>query len=542
MKTKLTTLFILLTALVIKTEARESLAYHVKTGKGFCTSTLIKVDNVCKMITNAHCLKDSDKSVSITSQTSYFNLLKETSKETSTLVNSFDPLANGLTKEEIEVQERNFGVSNHGSYQHFNITHIDRTKDMAYIDIGQHHFQKDCNKLNNIKKDREIERTIDGDIALSGFTRERVDRAPIPKVWSSNKPTVRIIDTFYDLAPSTNKTTRIKATPSTLEQVDNFILLENTKILPGNSGGTANDENGNLIGITTRFHPSQDEVYVIPKNEVIKFAKNPTQDLEEFSFDNGTYYIGGNSLTGGGGNSLTGGGGNSLTGGGGNSLTGGGGSDCYSKEMLSFFTEPQEGVLLDIGRVLLAANEQQIDGTDDYKQHYPSATSIVLRDEDGFPLYDIRKDMLTRIQGQYSFKQSKSKLLREDERLVLKQDELSRGETTTNIEVTATNIKIKIKEHSTEYNVLKFNTEDKVDELSFDFKITSDASKKNIYLTDGNTKLTCKNDNYLKLICNNKDYHFSISKKSTKPDSETSFRMIKKLNNNYSRYMYGKNQ
>lgn len=510
--------------------SKEANVIEISTNSGgLCSLTVLKTHGQCRGLTNAHCLKNEDTSVSANFRKSNeepSHKLHPAHKQHHTIhQNSPIKSTNYLN---IYNQEKPFYLNRFDENSDtLRIKRIDRTRDLAEIDVPSNY----CENVKELSK-QEFENESGESCGhfVVGFSREDSNSEPTRRVSYNDSSKFKF--SIYGLYLDYNNA-KVTKERSTYSNVENFLLLHETPILPGNSGGASFDCKSNFLGISSRQNQSQDIVYVIPKKDVLNFLDSDysNQDIE-LHLDNSTYPVGGNSGTGtSGGNSGTGtSGGNSGTGTtGGNSGTGTSSINEQSQDNLLFFLEPEEGVTIESEdairkslKVLVGFNKFQIDGMDDLYQHYIGSDDQdvcpIFRNENGLLPSDIMKTLLQRLSGEYSFKDSKVKLYRPNRSHYWGYSPLGINERDASIQVGSEEISINFED-----TLGVFDSPNKIDNMSgtsqtlvkkVSFKISENLDSSEIYLTAGDVKLTCKNNNYLKLICQNERVQFSISKDS----------------------------
>jgi hypothetical protein len=443
---------------------------------------------------------------------------------------------------------------------------FDRSKDLALLEVPLEVKLGGCKELNELwMVNEEKITTKPTSIVLSGFTTNHKSGKPHVKVWHTRGTQFKsgLINHKPLFMPS-----KIKKETSTLENIDQFIVVDDIQMLPGNSGGTAHTSKGLFVGVTTRFHPTQDKVYIIPASDVVEYALYPTQSEETVDIKNTTEQVGGNGGTDGGGNGGTDGGGNGGTDGGGNGGTDGGGNGgtdgggnggtdgggnggtdgggnggtdgtgCVAFGSKNIFEEPYEGYLNEFGKVVLAIGGNQIDGSDDLKDH--SEGLVIQRDADGYPSLEIRKGILERLSGNYPFNSSSKRYSKNDDH-VLGWEEVSYGLGKSFLEVgpkriiVTKNIHVEYDSKSDSPSSIALNLKT---EKRFDFKVQASPDYKTITLKSKKESLTCDNRNYLKLICSGEKGSFSISLDSDQ-SGKARFRQTQRSSEERTDYLFG---
>lgn len=509
---------------------------------GLCSLTVLKSEGQCRGVTNAHCLNNDDQSVTANFRESnkapskhrYPNPKNHQFIHQSSAVKETNYYA-------IYQQEKPFYLNRFDQKSDtLEVKRIDRTRDLAEIAVPNSY----CENVKEISKEATPvqEKNSCGHFVV-GFSREDSRSEPSRRVSYNNSSKFKVSLYGIYLQYSEAKISKERSVYSNLED---FLVLHETPILPGNSGGASFDCESQFLGISSRQNQSQDLVYVIPKDDVLKFLDSDYSSTEiELNFDNSTHPVGGNSGTGtSGGNSGTRTtGGNSGTGtSGGNSGTGTDSKVEIHQDDFLFFLEPEEGVKLESEnairkslKVLVGFNNFQIDGMDDLYQHYIDSKDTdvcpIFRNENGLLPSDVMQGLLNRLTGDYTFKDSKVKLYRPNSKHYWGYSPLGINKRDANINVKADEISIEFEDT---HDV--FESPNKIDNISgaaqtlvkkIDFKISENEDSSEIYLTAGNVKLTCKNSNYLKLICQNDRVQFSISKDSEK-SQDINFRLAYK--------------
>ncbi len=526
---------------------KQSLSYGILTKSGFCSATLIKAGGSCKLVTNAHCISEGETEVLLKSASDYMpNYLGTFAvlQGTADISNSFES-RKSVKKDFFWRYEQKFFSEKETSNTKVKVLASDRTKDMALLDVPMSVKTGGCKDLNELWMVNEEKITEEPtSVVLSGFTTNSRSGKPHVKVWHTRGTKFRLgllnEEPFY-------RPTKITKETSTLENVEQFLVVDNIQMLPGNSGGTAHTSKGLFVGITTRFHPTQDKVYIIPASDVVEYALHPTQTEQSIDTKNTTEQVGGNGGTDGtGGNSGTDGtGGNSGTDGGGNSGTDGTGGNsgtdgtgCVVFGSKNIFEEPYEGYLNEFGNVILAIGGNQIDGSDDLKDHIEG--HVIQRDASGYPSFEIRKNILQRLSGNYSFSSS-SKRYSKNKDHVLGWEELTYGSGNTIIEVSPKEIKmaksLHIEKNSNSESPVGLNKNYQLERIQ-SFKVEASSDFKTIILKSNRETLTCDNRNYLKLICSGEKSSLSISLDSEK-EAKARFRQTFKTTDSRTDYFFG---
>ena len=504
---------------------------NINTQKGYCSAVLMKVNNKCHLVTNAHCFNSKSDSVTIGA---FSNKINEKSsiiypKEFHSIKSQKINVLKSMLKNKFE--EDYIAVNKSITDINTEVINIDKGRDLATLQVPKSLLNTECKKLKNLTKQEIIKNKLKP--VIIGFSKKSKYLSKLrPITWYPDG--TKIENGKLEIAE-----VEAESVVSTLKDSESFLKLNNIKMIGGNSGGIAVSSSGQFLGISTRYHPTQDEVYVIQRNEVIDFIQIPTSGLTATPLKNGIMYAGGNSGTNGGGNSGTNGGGNTGANGGGNSGSNGGGNTgtnggetiCFSgQDYLSLFVEPDEGFFDNIQNiVILSAGGKSIDGYDDYKS-FGESSSLIIRERNGFPILSDRKGIITRLMGDHHFSNIKSKTYKKNPLHVQDWEEIENKENNLNGNFHLEENKL----------TLSLTLPPKAPKLEGEkiyksFKITPSKDFKSIILKSDGQELTCKNNNYMKLICKNGSSTISISKNS---NGNMTFRYAKEDDSGKLKYFY----
>jgi hypothetical protein len=586
--------FLVIVLLLMSSSAfsKDSVVYQLKINESHCSVVLTKKNNKCHLITNAHCFKKStDKGIISPSEIHELNIDQSILNLRHNFIDSpeFHSVNLSLNPQIIQYEKQFFGKMTSKEIE-LSAKFIDRTKDLAELIYDDNQFSSECSNLTNLSEDEQ--NLVGQNILLVGFTRENTTKLPKAKVWYTR-------NTIYlhgMLTPSFSPE-NIQEVTSGLSDVSKYYLLSKFPSRPGMSGGALIDSDGNLIGITNSYHPTQDKTYTIPKRDLLRFLDNPrnstlVSNLPKHLFltgDNSGVGTGDNSGVGTGDNSGVGTGDNSGVGTGDNSGVGtednsmkctkgdnsgtgtgdnsgtgtedkstkctgdnsGTGTDdeitrLIMSENLQIFIEPLEGITFGSYQVLLAIGNNQIDGYDNYKDHQTTmAQSLVLRSKDNYLNKSIRENLISRLSGQYEF-DSTLKNYTKDEKQFIGWDLNYSGDTKANVQLNHDSLEISFASHQNVYNfgtAYPFTARYR-QEKNISFNVEFQNDNKTIFLRNNIETLVCDNLNYLKLICKGKRSSFSLSlDKLDKETAKASFRYYERIEPSLNLdYYYGSSE
>lgn len=313
------------------------------------------------------------------------------------------------------------------------------------------------------------------------------------------------------------------------------IRVEDLKIKHGMSGGAIVDQYENLEGINVWLREQGiSESFFIPIQSVVRFLNQKYPQMldsdESASLQQKLNPAGGNGHSDGGGNGHTDGGGNGHTDG--ESQSSGDSKINRDRGVLSdrvtqlsdlFF--PAEGVLNPENpkEIILGMNQQSVDGQDDLvriKAQKPQSADIVTKanSPQSFPTLEVRANILSRFAGHYismyeqnyaapsTAGRSSIYLKQAGSSFYEKKVDLT-GAPTLTFDVNAVEKKLylKISDHFFS-DRLQASKVFALEEITYTFQVEFDDEARKIYLRPISSlgekpRLTCKNDQYLKLNC-----------------------------------------
>ncbi|MGE3609512.1 MAG: hypothetical protein AB7I27_07990 [Bacteriovoracaceae bacterium] len=469
----------------------------LKNYNAHCSATLLKFQDGCHLITNAHCFKSYDD----------YAVIAAGGKE-------------GFGEHEYDLR---LGSSHKKSAYDFfyrsddvfwNLTKIKKrfiTKDLTELNLTES-LQKQCDELKVI----DLKKT------------ERLGRKALPLAGIGFFMSAETITFSQDIPWAKGKGKTLPDIYSSSLNLEKFYQIPNLVTFRGMSGGLIIDEDKNPLAIITRHIPYQQETYAIGLSEVEKFVSEefePTPLLPELFLasnplafqDNKGEFVGENAH--------------------GN----GGESEKLAGAKLSLLRLPLEGVIdpFNPKQIILNKCGHQIDGYDDYL-HQKSCIDSISRDADGYPSEDIREKILERMFGNLTNKN----IYGEGQRLLFYQNEqfldqwhkLAVGQTRNTVLIGSSHFFI----HSKSVNMKRTFDGEKLEAQSETvvkiYFSLDDDSKKLIavvehakeslisdrpYLEMTYTNLECDNRNFLKLICfdQNDKVEFSLSRNEVNSNS-----------------------
>ena len=562
--------------------------YGLLTQNGFCSATLLKSNGICSLVTNAHCIQTLVDQIQVISAKNYMPAQNNRLTVLQKLIPATDVFnTNESTQARLlwSYEQKYFGQDEEIKTS---IISFDRTKDLALLALPESIKNEECPNLNQPTiKTNEVLISGNRSVIIAGFTAERKNSPPKPKVWH-NRNTIR---NNLEKAEPTYNPSSLSLSTSTLPNIDKFLEVD-TRSLEGHSGGMAIDEKGNFLGLSTRYIESQDTAFIIPVADVINYINNPTQNNESLNGNNQSKPSGGSNggdtqggsnggdtqggsngadtqggsnggdTQGGsnGGDTQGGSNGGDTQGGsnGGDTQGGSNGGDTQGGSnrsqigcvhpsfpiFMNSFIDSNDGFLNHVGKIILAVDGHQINGSDDLKDHWDPEGNIIYVEDDNYPTLAIRKGIIERLLGEYTFLKSSQKqyIENEDESFLKKWRETHYGEGKSSIKLEKESIKLEIEETGLYPSTTNFFTMigyQLSNTVKKDYKISFDSSYKTVYLESIDEKLTCKNNNYLKLICTGQGRVLSISTDSTDTrNRKTNFR-YNEYTERQNRYFYG---
>jgi hypothetical protein len=328
---------------------------------------------------------------------------------------------------------------------------------------------------------------------------------------------------------------------------DLLLILQDLDIHPGMSGGPAIDtDRDRLLGINTHYIPWQNTGGITPLITVWDFLNSNDRALQQPddrpATQNATLPTGGNEHGRPGGNEHGNPGGNEH----GNPAA----QNLSSVGSIERLREPNEGVAFprDSSKRILAVRSHggfhQIDGFDDLKKYFLPhkdelrPNEIVLRpdSEDGYPELSIRQGILKRLEGSFSSLPQDLLTPRENERdlIYVKTDSTSQNWQLLLTGTPYNRIKIDAQAQSIELTIPQhflrppgtFGLQQLVQQrawppmdrkLRFQARfLNEDAKRLELFAMENGIehRLVCENQHYLKLICSNDRWTFSVSTES----------------------------
>ena len=373
---------------------------------------------------------------------------------------------------------------------------IDRSKDLAWIQPNPNTLKNLCSQIQEVGKEKM-------------FGREN---------YFARYLSYGVLNSgLYQIDISKNKTS---ASPLKTRSVIHghpglrfTVALSPISLVKGMSGGVLTDDFGNFLGINSQYEPAVDASHFIPVEEVLEYLSAPS-DLRTLSVQ------GINRFQDSGGNNH----GNS---GGGNNH-GNGTDNSKARSWQDSIKEMDEGVILPDGRVLIGRGGYSVDGLDKWAMTQ-NMKNQVYREADGYPNETIRRDILKRLNGLF---RSQAVSVNAKVLDILPTDPFVRS-TEFNMNH---NLNIQIDSSKIKMN-FPFGLDLKSKPVSAEWRAQFSSDSKQITLSNAQSTLVCKNNNYLKLICRSENEELSISY----PDShmKLEFRWYKKINPQQVLFMHG---
>lgn len=508
----------LITSTVVSSQTH---VFSIKSPSNDCSATFFKSRGKCSLVTNAHCLQKNDKKVLLTGlsleEQQDFSISNRFSHGRNFLVNS-----NDAQRSQLKSYESNFFKS-HDEIT-LDVVKVDYKKDLAELALSPQ-MEGLCASIEESIYVDEV--PSESSIAFAGYSRLSLEKKPHPKVWYSNGSVVDNDKITFSLR-------ELKKVPSTLSDLDHFLEISDIEMIFGQSGRVAVDSSANLLGITTRFHATQDKVYLIDLPSIIDFLEKSESNEPDFlNGDNATHNGGGNGAGNGGGNGAGNGGGNGAGNGGGCNLD-------ERNDAFSIFREPYEGFINELGQIVLNIDGNQIDGSDDLLK-YAGGANVIARQADDYPAQVHRQEILQRLSGDYQFLNATHKIYEQDASFVLGWEQLQRNELQGNLSIKGNEIELKFDRYASSVNQDIVNSSVAINifpSSTYKFTASLNEDSKTVTLEDrqGNS-YKCDNRHYLKLICSGERADISISR-AAENSSKVSFRFVKK-GNAFANYFFG---
>ncbi len=527
---------------------------EIETSRGHCSLTIIKHKGACRAVTNAHCLNNNDKKITLQSRATHPLPMYRTDAPPETVgflpevIDFRDENETARYKDIYRYESRFFHNDFSKPQSTLNVLRIDRSMDLAEVAVAP----ELCSKGTEVKELSPLPVDLSCGHAVVGYAKDQKSETVERRVFYNQDTKFRLTNLPH------YKPAKVTQERSVYKNVESFLVLNETNVLPGNSGGAVFNCGESFAGITSRQHRTQDKVYVISKSDVMSFLDSERVDHQEVAgLDPSTFYVGGgnggtgtNGGNGGtgtnGGNGGTGtNGGNGGTGtNGGNGGTGTNGEEaCYPNELLHFL-EPLEGIIDETGKSLLSIEGHQIDGMDNFFEHRNLDGEKIYRDANGYPSEEVRAGILSRLAGSHSFENSRQKIYVRDENHVFGHRDVAAADSQASINLESEILNIQLGQAKNWAPVSKLNSVVMAPELSsahgaksFNFRITKSPDHKTVTLQSADRTLNCDNRNYLKLICKGEDMQFSISKDQSK-NGKADFRLTLK-NGEQTNYYFG---
>jgi len=542
--------FVSVSTLALQAHASE--IYQIRTvtddGEIHCTSTLLKLDSgKCSLVTNYHCVPtDETQQVFFVSASVPANFVSAPSPDV-----------------EVQVLKRSAAL------------------DLAELSLPPQ-AQTDCSSMgvSMVTSEDQILAMKEIDLRTEGFVNGAyTDNFSDDLPWNGGSSYSDVLLYRHGSLPS-----------------EIFYQLDRLNVIPGMSGGVVTERSGAIVGLNSQLIPFQKVAFVIPIQEVVNFLQNggpdsatsttPATMMADGRAASGVAYVsapegaaesnshvdsganshgngganshgngGANSHGNGGANSHGNGGANSHGNGGANSHGNGGGNShgdggvgiedtSYNpQDPLYLFREPDEGVPIAPGSstILLGIDGKQIDGLDDYYIKYMPVKdqgkhTLVTRDANDYPSEDIRKGILSRLEGMFkggggdvSFQSNNHSVMIFDPKSPEGFTEFFTGNTSNEVDVDSKNNQIHM--YFWMHQIGNPGLPAMLNQSAWilDLDVTMSPDYKTITLkAEGSNgpPLTCDNRNYLKLVCRAPGTEFSISENQAQgPDKQMSYRV-----------------
>lgn len=180
----------------------------------FCSATLIKKDNICRLLTAAHCLDNQAQKVTVRGH-------------------------------------------NKAVLAQADVVAIDRSKDLAWLKSNT--INNHCSQIQEVGDQRMFGRENHYSRYFSyGVTNSGLIQLDL---WEKTK----------SAGPLKTKTV-VKGQPG----LEYTIAIKPLELVKGMSGGVLTDDRGDFLGINSQYEPSKDTSYFIPVEEVVKYLQSPT--------------------------------------------------------------------------------------------------------------------------------------------------------------------------------------------------------------------------------------------------------------------------
>ncbi len=324
-----------------------------------CTVTAVLFQGHCRLLSNYHCVRSSEK------------------KQFS-IQGSPPPLEHG---------GRMFGELRRSVSA--NLVGADPGRDLAELKLqgGQDQLCKKLWPLTASQTDWSNKRNIvDFRLANVGYFQGRATFLRAGGVQSWNY--MDLSQPMQWVGSASGSVTEVK---SGLSRLDHFLKLTALESRPSMSGGAVVDQYGILHGIISRFVPLEMVSLIIPARDVVAYLSEPIRIRPEDGYDQLIYSRRGGYNRVAAENLEKDAGGENVH------------SDGDSKGEVNGFLKSgihHEGVTLN-GQQVIAINNQPINGFNDLQRLFGQPGPTLLRDGEGYPPLEIRKNILKRISGLY---------------------------------------------------------------------------------------------------------------------------------------------
>ena len=472
-----------------------------KNEKRICTASQLKIKDVCYTLTNEHCISGIKKP-KITLKT-------------------------GSDNEPTSFRSRDFSVD---------IERSDNQSELVLLSIPKKLNKQYCPRIFNTKILSTEEIINDQSLKLPvGYTKEGHI-----EYFNNYRSDNEKLDSYIP------KGRKIK---SALKNIKHFIEFKSLDVGPGMSGGAVLNNNGDVLGITTRNIPLQDTPWVIPMDEVYEFIQGKEESLTKneklynvdlYQSRSKKYSIADNIVEKPGDNTA-GMPGDNTAGMPGDNTAGMPNDNIknFEDNNLNKFIESHEGIIDfndDSRRKLIAVKSldgtwKQIDGNDDYLFKSPDVTKleegqkIYLKDDGSLPS-EVRDQTIGNLVGNYDYSNS-----RYFGREITYKPNRKSINGMKKIKNNNQYDEIKITQNSIELNF--------GDKKKIRFEINYSNDKNSIILSRENgSKLKCENRSLNKLICKGEKEAFSLSMLDSKT-KHLSYKYVTLDDENRYHYNFG---
>ena len=543
MKSIIYSIFLISVSIANEAWASNTLVFNIESESDVkCSATLIKHNDSCRLVTNAHCIEDDQ---------SHLTIKGEDLNHINSRSHSRDFIAYSTEEQKairLNYEKQFFGAI---SPSQLSLKKINRTMDLAELNLNPE-LEAKCAHLDNIHPNTSNNQS--DQLSVIGYTTLKDREDPSPRVWYPHESQIKQDGLFIP-------ETQFNKIEADLCGLDYMIELNELPMIWGQSGGAIVNTKGDLQCISTQFNPSQDKTYCIGVDQLIKFFTKEQNLSQCHSDKNTSENIGNGGKNGGnggknggnggknGGNGGKNGGNGGKNGGNGGKNGGNGGKNGNSKvnclsheEYYEYFVEPDEGIqtlVNEIDAVVLNIGGNQIDGHDDFKAFHGTGEMIVRPIDENLD-FSQRNKILERLSGEFEFNSTyKSSFVRNDSYLTNWQ-KLSNSELKSKVTISDNELTIVISEHTNSVlnELLPTRSVFTKRETTQRYQIEVSDDANQVLLKSPLRTLTCENKHYLKLICSGEDREFSISLDNTQKEG-AHFRYSKKLDMLSVDYFYG---